>query len=91
MANCFECNSERIVELHANCPDGCKIYIGDDIFHEGDIPTDMNIGGPDFLAIEFCLSCGILQSNFPVEETELEASKEKEENILKVLLLKKRK
>lgn len=72
MTRCFECNSKRIVEIKAACPEGCKLYIGEEIFHEGDIPSDMNIGGPDEVSFEFCLACGLIQSDFPLDKTELE-------------------
>lgn len=76
MSKCFECNSPRVAEINAKCTDGCRIYIGDEIFHDGDIPTDMNIGGPDELVFSICLACGLLQDDFPLEPTSLESEHE---------------
>jgi hypothetical protein len=38
----------------------------------GYVPRDMEVGGGDYVDIEWCLDCGQLQGKFPVPLTKLE-------------------
>lgn len=71
MNNCQECESDRIASVNAKCSDACYVEVGDNE-HDGYVPDDMNIGGGDYVRFEYCLECGQIQGDFPVEETEVE-------------------
>jgi hypothetical protein len=40
--------------------------------HHGYVPRDIGIGGGDYLKMSYCLDCGQIQGEFPLENTELE-------------------
>lgn len=71
MAVTCECGSERIAEVSGKCSDQCSIQLGD--FSRDDyVPSDMGIGGGDYLNFSYCLDCGRIQGTFPLDQTELE-------------------
>lgn len=39
---------------------------------DGYVPSDMGIGGGDYIEFEWCLDCGQIQGTFPRLMTELE-------------------
>jgi len=36
------------------------------------VPGDFGIGGGDYIRFDYCLECGKIQGDFPLEITELE-------------------
>lgn len=65
------CGSERIVTAGGKCSDMSTVYIGRKR-HEGELPSDMGIGGGDYFRFKYCLDCGKIQGLFPLPTTELE-------------------
>ncbi len=69
---CQKCNSKRVVSLMAHCVDCCNVAIND--YDKSDyVPGDMGIGGGDDVEIDYCLECGQIQGEWPLEETKAES------------------
>ena len=70
--NCQKCNSDRVCVLSAKCSDMCYVKT-DKRALEGYAPSDMGIGGGDYINFCFCLYCGQIQGEWPKEfPTEIE-------------------
>lgn len=65
--NCKSCKSERIMEVSAKCSDMCSLQYHDMERHDY-VPRDIGIGGGDYIEFEYCLDCGLIQGEFPLEE-----------------------
>lgn len=61
----------RIVSVSAKCSDEAVVRIGRKA-HEGYVPSDLGIGGGDYIEFKFCLDCGRIEGSFPLPKTELE-------------------
>lgn len=70
--NCQTCKSDRVVLVDGKTSDMCGVNINDKTAH-GYVPSDMGIGGGDYLRFELCLNCGQVQGEFPLPQTELES------------------
>ena len=70
---CQKCKSERIASLSGKTSDMCNVFVGEEE-HEGYVPSDMNIGGGDYIEFEFCLDCGQIQGEFPLPQTKIESN-----------------
>ena len=72
------CGSKRQATVNAKCSDMCHVSVVDEkgSTHQDDgyVPRDMGIGGGDYIKFTYCLDCGSLFGDFPIEETELEMS-----------------
>ena len=67
---CQRCGSDRVISASAKCSDLCFVsYKGNK--HDGYVPSDMGIGGGDYLEIELCLECGQSQGKFPILDVSL--------------------
>jgi hypothetical protein len=69
------CGSNRIGHVSGKCSDQFNIDIeleNGTIGENGYVPRDLNIGGGDYLKFSYCLDCGLILGNFPLEKTELE-------------------
>jgi hypothetical protein len=53
----------------------CSVYLGENE-KEGYVPSNMNIGGGDYIEFEYCLDCGQIQGEFPLQQTELDQKEE---------------
>ena len=40
--------------------------------YEGYVPSNINIGGDDYIEFDYCLDCGQIQGNFPVTPEEFD-------------------
>ena len=69
--SCKNCKSKRTANITAKCSDMCFVSIGSKE-KDGYVPGDMNIGGGDYVEIELCLDCGMVQGKFPLKPTALE-------------------
>jgi hypothetical protein len=70
--SCINCGGSRVASISAKCSDLCAVQIGDKS-KEGYVPSDMGIGGGDYVEFDWCLDCLRIQSDrLPL--TELEAS-----------------
>jgi|WetSurMetagenome_2_1015567.scaffolds.fasta_scaffold1759253_2 hypothetical protein len=69
--SCTSCKSKRLCSVNGKCDDRCTVEVGgadcDDY-----VPSDLGIGGGDYLRFTYCLDCGKIQGSFPLEKTELE-------------------
>ncbi len=64
---CKNCNSERVAQVSAKCSDMCHIlFPGSEDFTNGYVPSDIGIGGGDYIEFGWCLNCGIIQDDFPI-------------------------
>lgn len=68
---CQRCQSERVAKAVAKCSDCCYVTLADKEI-DGYVPDDIGIGGGDYVKIQWCLNCGQIQGNFPLEPCELE-------------------
>lgn len=57
---CVNCKSDRVLSISAKCSDCCNIQFKDKE-HQGYVPSDLTIGGGDYIEIDICLSCGMAQ------------------------------
>ena len=62
---CTKCGSDHLANVVAKCSDRCFYQVGD---HEEDgyVPSDVGIGGGDYIDFKYCLNCGQIQGSFPV-------------------------
>ena len=70
---CERCGSERIASINAKCSDLFNMSIGTCEVIRGDyVPTDYNIGGGDYVRVGYCLDCGQMEGDWPVEKGDIE-------------------
>ncbi len=62
---CSNCKSDRIAGVNAKCSDLCYARIGT-YEHQGYVPSDMGIGGGDYVEFKWCLDCGRIVGQWPV-------------------------
>ena len=72
--NCQKCGSDRIICVGAKVSDRFSASIGDREY-DGYVPSDLGIGGGDYLDVDYCADCGQIQGKFPLPPTELEEVK----------------
>jgi hypothetical protein len=65
MKNCQACHSAKIASVSGKCSDlfSANFQGGE---YEGYVPSDIGIGGDDYLEFSYCLTCGQIQGTFPV-------------------------
>lgn len=61
------CNDKKIIKICGKCNDLCSIIYPDGTTHNDYVPYGLNIGGDDYLDFDFCMNCGQMVGNFPVE------------------------
>ena len=70
---CDRCESERIASADGKCSDMFGMSIaGKTVVNNNYVPTDYNIGGGDYIRIEYCLDCGQMSGDWPIEAGEIE-------------------
>ncbi len=57
---CINCNSDRILIISAKCASLCFLQFKE-VEHQGEIPSDLTIGGGDYIELDICLECGMAQ------------------------------
>lgn len=76
---CQSCKSTRIMHINAKCKDLCTASIivdGVENEHDGYPPFDIeDVCDDDYICMSFCLQCGQIQGDFPVDTTRLERNK----------------
>ena len=70
MSYCNSCKSERILSVSSKCSDRCA-YSFQEKDKDGYVPSGLNIGGGDYLEFDVCLTCGMIQNEFPVSDEAL--------------------
>jgi len=78
--SCQRCKSDRIVYAGAKCSDTFHASVGERE-HDGFVPSDMNIGGGDYMEIEYCADCGQIQDEFPLQPMKMEVDEESDESL----------
>lgn len=68
---CQRCSGKRVVSVSAKCSDRCVVDYPDGMYvgrsgGPGYVPTDLGIGGYDYIKMSHCLACGQIQGDFPV-------------------------
>lgn len=64
---CQRCGAEKLAEVSAQCDDRCQVSFPDGKEQEdGYVPSNLGIGGGDYIEIAYCLNCGQIQGKFPV-------------------------
>jgi len=75
MKLCQTCKSPRIANLCAKCSDLC-CWEYTDIDHDGYVPSNVGIGSDDYVEFDYCLDCGQIQGNFPIDMDAIAAVRE---------------
>jgi len=72
---CQSCKSERLADVTAKCNDMCMFSVGG---KESDdyAPIDVGLGGGSYVDFCYCLDCGQMQGEWPVEPCILEEEEE---------------
>ena len=72
MSTC--CNNPRFATVNAKCSDMCTVDVeGFDSAEPDYVPPNMNLGeGGDYIDFTYCLNCGHMQGDWPVELTALD-------------------
>ena len=70
--SCQRCESERVASFGGKCSDMFWLDMGDIKVENDYAPRDFGIGGGDYIDVTYCLDCGQMQGEFPLDETELE-------------------
>lgn len=67
---CQNCKNDRIMSINGKTSDLFSAYYKG---HEKDgyVPHDMGIGGGDYIEIDYCLECGQIQGEWPIEDPDL--------------------
>lgn len=69
--SCQRCKSKRIAEVNGKCSDMCSYEVsGTEV--SGYVPSDLGVGGGDYIEVKYCLDCGQLQGKFPLPVAEIE-------------------
>ena len=78
--SCESCGSDRIASVDAKCSDRFSMDIDDRNVVKGDyVPRDYNIGGGDYVRFGYCLDCGQMEGEWPVEPSEIEETETEDE------------
>ena len=79
MVKCQSCGSTRLMNISAKCSDCCVISLANqDVEENGYVPSDSGVGGGDYIDFQYCLECGQIQCDFPLDKTSLESKAEEE-------------
>jgi len=72
---CQRCKSNKVATVSAKCSDMCYWRLGHGE-RDGYVPTEMGIGGGDYVEFDYCLDCGQLQGDWPNRRTMTKAQRE---------------
>ena len=72
---CQKCQSERVAHVSGKCSDLFFGRLGAKEIQDY-VPSDIGIGGGDYMTFDYCLDCGQIQGKFPLEETSMEECEE---------------
>ena len=73
---CQKCKDERIVSFQGHCVDRFFATLGDKEYGPNYVPRDLGIGGGDDIEIDYCLNCGQIQGEFPIETKAFDVNEE---------------
>lgn len=70
---CQRCGSSRVISAGAKCADRFSAHIASvGAEYDGYVPTDVGLGGGDYMRAELCLDCGQVQGKFPLPASRME-------------------
>lgn len=70
-----ECGNDKLVSVQGKTSDMCMVqYEGKEADANGYVPSDLQIGGGDYLDFEFCPKCGRIKGKFPIPDEILEGT-----------------
>lgn len=78
MIKCTECGSNRVASLTAEVPNGCHVELRGKSYQGDEVPDDIGIGGGTTIEFEYCLGCGVISGDFPLDQTGIELEEEPE-------------
>ena len=58
--NCINCNSDRILSISGKCS-GMFDAEFKGVGYDGYVPDDLGIGNDDYIEMDICLACGMVQ------------------------------
>jgi hypothetical protein len=69
--NCKSCGSDRMVEVMGKVSDcfGASHKVND---YNGYVPDDLGVGGGDYIELEYCLQCGQIKGEWPLDKAKIE-------------------
>lgn len=76
--SCQRCDSERICSINAKSSDLNNGYIMGKSF-DGYVPEGLGIGGGDYVKFSWCLECGQIQGEFPLDTPDKFVAEEEDE------------
>lgn len=69
------CENARMAVICGKTSDRCFASVGERE-SDGYVPSDMGIGGGDYIDFMYCLNCGKIKGNWPRPKCELECQEE---------------
>ena len=79
MIKCTECGANRVVTVTADIPNGCRVEVSGVTHPYDEVPDDMGIGSGTTIAFEYCLGCGVISGDFPLDKTGVESEEESDD------------
>ena len=70
--SCQNCESNRRIKVSAKSNDLNTLTLKEKTYQNLYLPSDMGIGGDDFVFFVYCLDCGQIQGKWPLPETNIE-------------------
>lgn len=65
--SCQKCKSELVVTVLSHCVDRFHAELKG-MEYEGYVPSQLGIGSGDDVEISYCVACGQMQGDWPLEE-----------------------
>lgn len=70
-----KCASKRLVKVMAKSSDlNTFEFLETGKFVDGYVPGNLGIGRGDYIRFTYCLNCGQIQGNFPLDKTDEEGN-----------------
>ena len=63
----LKCGGTRVLQISGKVSDLCSLNFKG-VEHDGEVPSDLVIGGGDYIEIDICLDCGKAQGIENVED-----------------------
>lgn len=77
---CQRCGLTRLARVNGKCSDACFCEY-DGIEYTGYAPSEVGVGGGDYVELTYCLTCGQIQGKFPISKTAVRRALSKMEEI----------
>jgi len=61
------CEKREVIRVMGKCSDLCQVMYPGGTESNGEVPYNINIGGGDYLEFDYCMNCGQMVGDFPVE------------------------